>query len=78
MWAIMVDEVHVCVCLRVCACVQSLRKVNKTTVYVTILFQERAGKKGRSLMKTMLALVPVKTEGWRKKRKGTNRKLMER
>ena len=64
--------------LCVCVCVESLSNVDKTTVYIGTLFQERAGKKGRSLMKTTLALVPVKMEDWRKKRKGTNRRLMER
>ena len=62
----------------VCMFVESLSNVGKAIVYVTILFQERVGKRGRSLMKMMLALVPVKMEDWRKKRKGTNQKLMER
>ena len=60
------------------ACVESSYTVGKTTVYITIVFQKRVRKRGRSLMKMTVALVPVRKEGWRKKRKGTNQKLMER
>ena len=61
-----------------CVCAESSHNVGEATVYIAILFQERAGKRGRSPMKMMVALVPVRKEGWRKKRKGMNQKLMER
>ena len=47
-------------------------------VCITILFQERVRKRGRSLMKMMVALVPVWMVGLRRRRKETNQKLMER